>query len=425
MGDSTRPVVLVSMDWIRDADERRSLGSASIVAALEAAGVRVRWIDRAVNERDFDAQELMTDIHEATRELGGDAIIGIGCYVWNEPIVQRLLQSLRDTHDIVLGGPQVSFVGAGLLDHLYPGARWFVRGYGEQAMVALATGSAVNGELGVYDTRDLDCGARFDGSLDALPSPWLDGVLSPTSVVRWETQRGCPFRCSFCQHREPNERHRARVFSGDRVMDELQLFKDHSVHRVSVLDPIFHLNRPRAIELLAAAQGGPHLSLQCRFEMVKPDLAHAFEAASVTLEFGLQTTEERVSKFIGRANRIDRVEPVLLDLLGRGIDLEVSLIYGLPGQTLAGFIASVRWCLQRGVPRVRAWPLMLLRGTPLYAERERWGFVESGGPIPEVVASSSHTRLENQVMREIAGWLGRNEGASDLPLHWRSLGRGT
>ena len=50
---------------------------------------------------------------------------------------------------------------------------------------------------------------------------------------------------------------------------------------------------------------------------------------------------------------------------------QVITIYGLPNQTLGTFEASVEWCLRRGVPRVRAWPLMLLRGTPLEAQRER------------------------------------------------------
>ena len=42
--------------------------------------------------------------------------------------------------------------------------------------------------------------------LDAIPSPFLDGVFDPliasnpdeTWIGLWETNRGCPFKCTFC-----------------------------------------------------------------------------------------------------------------------------------------------------------------------------------------------------------------------------------
>ena len=57
---------------------------------------------------------------------------------------------------------------------------------------------------------------------------------------------------------------------------------------------------------------------------------------------------------------MEKVSNVIASLNERGVPYEVSLIYGLPFQTLESFRASVDWCLSRGMPRVRAWPLMLL-----------------------------------------------------------------
>ena len=86
---------------------------------------------------------------------------------------------------------------------------------------------------------------------------------------------------------------------------------------------------------------------------------------------------------------MEKVSNVIASLNERGVPNEVSLIYGLPFQTLESFRASVDWCLSRGMPRVRAWPLMLLRGTGLEAQRDQWGFVESGeGGIPIVVEAA-------------------------------------
>ena len=424
MHEHTRPVLMVSIDWIRDHDERRNLGAASIVAELRANKVPVEWLDRAVNDPAFDQEELLESILSALERMGPDTLVGIGCYVWNEPVVQWLLGKLAGgpRPSVVLGGPQISFVDKDELCQLYQGVDWFVRGYGEPAMVAIATGCAENGKLGVLKAGGPDSGRRFDGSLDSLASPWLGGVLEPTRSVRWETQRGCPFRCSFCQHREPNRRHRARELGGERVVDELAYFQSSGVERVSVLDPIFHLDAERTVALLEGASEGPWLALQCRFEMVNERLVEAFSATPVTLEFGLQTTNHAEGKAVGRINKMDKAETTLQQLLVRGVDLEVSLIFGLPEQTLESFKRSVQWCLERGVPRVYAWPLMLLRGTPLQAQRDRYGFTESPGAIPEVVASHAHSERENQEMRAIAQWLRENPGASSLPASWRPQG---
>ncbi len=45
---------------------------------------------------------------------------------------------------------------------------------------------------------------------------------------------------------------------------------------------------------------------------------------------------------------------------------------------------------------------MLLRGTPIYFERERWGFVESDDRIPVVVASRTFTERDHAEMERIA-----------------------
>jgi hypothetical protein len=50
---------------------------------------------------------------------------------------------------------------------------------------------------------------------------------------------------------------------------------------------------------------------------------------------------------------MDRVEAVIDPLRARAIPFEVSLIYGLPLQTLDRFKASLDGCRSRGVPRHR------------------------------------------------------------------------
>lgn len=277
-------------------------------------------------------------------------------------------------------------------------------------MVALATGPA-DGERGVHFAGTPDLGLRADVPLTELPSPYLDGSLRPGWAVRWETQRGCPFRCSFCQHRESQSRLEHTHFAPDRLRREAELFRDAGVCRVSVLDPIFHADSARALATLQMLRDvglTARLSLQCRFELVNDAFLDALDGLDVELEFGLQTAHGPESRIIRRNNHMACVEGAVQKVVQRGIPFEVSLIYGLPTQTLDSFRASIDWCARHGVPSVRAWPLMLLRGTKLERDRERWGFVESTGErIPIVVASHSFTRDEHAEMARIAAELER------------------
>ena len=151
---------------------------------------------------------------------------------------------------------------------------------------------------------------------------------------------------------------------------------------------------------------GARLSLQCRFELVTDAFLDAAETLDATLEFGLQTVHDDEARAVGRPNRMGSVESVIAKLNGRQMPYEVSLIYGLPFQTVERFQESVDWCLEQGVPRVRAWPLMLLRGTPIHAQREKWGYVESVGErIPIVVESRWFSRSEHSRMEDIASGL--------------------
>lgn len=404
-----RPVVIVSLDWLRDGDPPFGLGSASIASSLRACGSRVKIVADAVNRPKFSMDVLLDRVTEAVSEAGARVLVGIGAFVWCEPEVQALLRALCPKADVVLGGPQISYAEPGLLEKTYQGARYFVRGNGELAMVSLAAGRAENGLYGLHIAGMTDLCNRADFPLDALPSPHLDGTSPIGSFVRWETQRGCQFSCTFCQHRQPGARLRNSNLATERLGREMSAFRDAGTAKIAVLDPIFNTDDGRAVGLLGRlkeAGVGARLSFQCRFELVTDAFLDAVEQLDATLEFGLQTIHDDEARAIGRPNHMGSVENVISKLNRRRIPYEVSLIYGLPFQTVRSFRNSVDWCLKRGVPRVRAWPLMLLRGTKIHTEREKWGYVESPEErIPIVVESRWFSRNEHSRMADIVSEL--------------------
>jgi radical SAM superfamily enzyme YgiQ (UPF0313 family) len=402
---TSRRVVLLSLDWLRSKDPRTSLGHASLLARLEAVpAIGVTSISRAVNQPGFDRRELLRAVRKA---LAGDpADLAIGIYVWNDEVVRWLLRDLRSAGfagRIILGGPQLSYAPAGVLKH-YPEADVIIRGYGEDALVSVLLGDDEAQAPGVVWAGQRDTAGQAAVDLGSLPSPILTGVLPVQPFMRWETQRGCIYACSFCQHREPGARLRKRTLAPGRVRDEIDALVEGGVRDLAVLDPIFNTN-PEATAILErfSLRGFTgRLSLQSRFELLDAPFLDACQDLDVVLEFGLQTVIRSEMRAVARMNRLDRVEDAIGALHQRAIPFEVSLIYGLPTQTLESFEQTVRWCQERGVEVIRAFPLMLLRGTRLDRERERWGLVESDDVIPVVVESDSFDRSEWLEMRALA-----------------------
>ena len=184
-------------------------------------------------------------------------------------------------------------------------------------MVSLACGHAENGLHGLHVAGMDDLCIRADFPLDALPSPHLDGTSPIGRFVRWETQRGCQFACTFCQHRQPGVRLLNANLPMGRLRREMTAFADAGTGKIAVLNQIFNTDSGRAVEPLGHMREtgiGAHLSLQCHFELVTDAFLDAVEPLDATLEFGLQTVHDDEARAVGRPNHMGSVERVITKL---------------------------------------------------------------------------------------------------------------
>lgn len=419
--------MLVALDWTRNKDPRVPLGHASLLAALRQAGADVVSLTFALNAPETRLETVFARI-AATLATTAPADLGFGAYVWNESYLQRLLPALRAAGyrgRIILGGPQISYQRSGL-EAIYPDADVFVRGYGEQALVDLLCSEDPRPIPGVHWAGEVDLGEQASVELTELASPFLREIVDVAQhrrFLRWETQRGCPYHCSFCQHREADARPVRRRFGIHRLEEEIQLFARHDVRSLAVLDPVFNLGEHpfEVLDLLRRHRFDGRLSLQCHSDAMRdPErFLRACAGLDINLEFGLQTIHEAEMRAVQRRQSVERFD-ALIDMLHRDRrSFEVSLIYGLPEQTLESFRETVRWCLRRRVPVIKAFPLMLLRGTQLATERQRWGLREDGATIPAVVESHTFSTSDWHAMNAIADALRRSEGQH--PVHLASL----
>ena len=197
---SRRRLALVSLDWTRAKDPPLSLGHASILATLQAGRPhlteRIIPLQRSVIDPTFDPKHLAEEILSQDRN---DFDVAFGCFVWNEADVKSIIAHLRNrgfNGSILLGGPQVSYSPSGCLEELYPEANAFIRGYAEEAMVSWMENPKGN-IRGLHLSGTPDWGLQAQPNLEQLASPITSGTIPLQRFMRWETQRGCPFMCSF------------------------------------------------------------------------------------------------------------------------------------------------------------------------------------------------------------------------------------
>lgn len=369
----------------------------------------VQVVSDSFASTDFLAQRILEAIGQSAHD---NADVAIGAFIWNERVVQELTGVLRRrgfNGRIVLGGSQITYAGTGL-ETMYPGVDVFIRGQAESALCKLAAVSGRPKICGIHYAGDVDlCEQATTPFLDA-PSPWLvnPDSLNHSAQINWETQRGCHFRCSFCQHRQPDSRTPVVTADSDRIDREIDLFCQAGVARISVLDPVFNYDQNHALRIMRrfTARGFKgELSFQCRAEMINSDFLDAAQERNVYLEFGLQSIHKREYLAVGRPNNMGKVEAALREVVRRQIPHEVSLIYGLPEQTIHTFEESVDWCKKIGVENIKAYPLLLLRGTELEKNRDKWSLKIADGDLPIVIGSNSFDLEDWQAMNRIAASL--------------------
>ncbi len=408
-GKERKKVVLVSLDWVRARDTDLSLGHASLLAALgrlpDVDSVSVRL---PANEPQLTADECVRSIFEQIGEPGVETDVAIGAYVWNEGLLQRVLAEMRQrgyTGRIILGGPQITYAQTNL-DTLYPQVDLFIRGDAEDALCAVARGDDPRGVRGVHVRGDCDRVEFAVADLTRAPSPYIDGTLDASSgtIARIETVRGCPYRCSYCQYPRPGLRAVPQPIPEERIFEEIQRLTRAGVERVSILDPVFN-SSGRSTRILtefrrAGFRGRIHF--HGRFEALTESFIEACHGLDVFPEFGLQSIHPAECRAVRRGMNLRRIEHAIGVLHRRGIPFEVSLIYGLPLQTLDTFMETVEFCLRMRIPEIRAFPLLLQRGTALETERWRWDFEVEHTPLPVVVSSRSFSRTDHDGMSRIA-----------------------
>jgi radical SAM superfamily enzyme YgiQ (UPF0313 family) len=410
--DKLKQTLFISFDLIRHGEIEKPLAIATILSYLKndtQLQDTMSFQHLSINSLKYGGQARPNDFDKYLSVFNLDRFdfIAISAYIWNEYFLNDFIKYLRKLGfrgKIILGGYQITYSDQKTLPIQYPDTQIFVSGYAEQSLKEIFTAIETIDDPLFYNST-------VDFSL--IPSAYLTSeivVPTNTSMLRLETKRGCPYRCSFCAHRDLTQN---KVFKHplEKVFKEVAFINDKKVKRVNILDPIFnagkeHLEIMREINRINTTTT---YTLQSRFENIRGLAGTEFldlcEAGNYHLEFGLQTTDMTESENINRRNNLQQIGEAITKLKEQEISYEVSLIYGLPGQTVDSFKRSIDFIESRGCKTIKAYPLMLLRGTELFHEKQKWGIKEEATGefnIPVVTSSNTFTRNEWEQMDHIA-----------------------
>ncbi len=94
----------------------------------------------------------------------------------------------------------------------------------------------------------------------------------------------------------------------------------------------------------------------------------------LTIELGLQTTNEKTSKLINRCHSLDCFENMVDELRKRHIDVVVHIINGLPYETKDDMLNTVKYLNKLDIQGIKIHMLSILKDTPLAVLYEKEKF---------------------------------------------------
>jgi radical SAM superfamily enzyme YgiQ (UPF0313 family) len=223
--------------------------------------------------------------------------------------------------------------------------------------------------------------------LDRIPSPYLTGLLdgfagATEAIV--ETNRGCPFGCTFCDWGSAT-RQKVRKFDLDRVKAEIEHVGRSRCRVLWIADANFGMY-DRDIELAAfivdvrRRHGFPR---EVAVNYTKNTTRRLVEIIRLFTEGGvlsqgivsIQTTDPTTLAIIDRSNiRLHAYEELAAAFAAHGLPLSTDLMIGLPGITPAAFDRDLQRCFDVDVT-AKAYPTQVLPNSPMAdpAYRNRHG----------------------------------------------------
>jgi radical SAM superfamily enzyme YgiQ (UPF0313 family) len=385
----TTKVAFVSLSPDPDGGELGPLELPSYGVHRILASVHTMKAEMDIDVQYFDYARLgKVGLTNALAAFAPD-IVGFSMYVWSTmPLIgaaRRLKMASPETF-VIFGGPSAR---SDVFDlEPYRGAHTYLdavaEGDGEvliQQIIRMPDRSPANlakiGGLALpkADGKWTKTGFAPSVPMDEIASPYQQNLMPHGAVAYLETYRGCPLSCRFCEWGAV--RPAKDVFSADYIAAEINSFEKLEAPAVFLLDAGLNLNASAFRNLVAANDQTKHLKdamfwAEIYPSTVRPKHLEFLENIGTSyLGIGLQSTDQAVLDAHDRKIDQTRFEPAVRDLAKVAHNMEIQIIFGLPGETPEGFLRTLDFALS--MPGgVRAYHCLVLPDALLSRSRPEW-----------------------------------------------------
>ncbi len=333
-------------------------------------------------------------------------LVGFSNYTWSADLNNKISAWVKRNSPetvIVYGGPNINYSQTGYQKFFstHQSVDFYVLYQGEIAFVNILKRIIDKGlELGVLKSEPIDGVVFYDKGkdiaiqgnliprikdLDSIPSPYLTGILDKffeTNLIPIaETNRGCPYRCTYCCQGFSSHS-QIEFFDLERVKKELQYIAD-KVKNTNILifaDSNFgilerDIEIARHIAELMEKTGYPR-KVSMNWAKNQPKI---FEIAkilnNINLIISLQSLDEEVLKNIKRQNMQLSIFKDIIDRVNQEGGMSgTEIILALPGETKKSHLASLRKLFDWNVSYIICYNCLILEGSEMSLTRENGEF---------------------------------------------------
>ncbi len=400
-------------------DSRLGLGSDTMPLQLGLVGAYCQG--ELADRVDVRIFKFIADFEEAVREAP-PFLVGVSNYIWNIDLGYKTIEILKRHHPetiVVGGGPnypdehedQVKFLAD------YPEFDIYIYKDGEVPFAGLVKFLLDGGDIEAAKRAKLpSCHALIDGApffgetaprirdLAAVPSPYITGLMDSffdqKLVPTVQTNRGCPFTCTFCTE---GGSYYNKVFKStqERKVAEVGYIVDRVKHTrtLRVTDSNFGMFEEDQdfcafLGNLQAETGYPEYIMCSTGKNRKERVLKCNELlnGAMRLTASVQSLDPDVLGAVKRANiSLDALMYVSDETSETDTHAYSEIILALPNDSVARHEASIDGLMQIGIGNITQHQLALIHGTELNsrATRERHAYRSEFRPIQRCVSRCS------------------------------------
>ena len=329
------------------------------------------------------------------------AVVGLSSYVWNVAYNEALAKEIKRRYPdckLIIGGAETPNKSQDFFADK-PHVDYLIHQEGEvsftgllQSFIGLKSDEEVPGiSINKAGKTLLTGPSQRIMDLSEVPSPYTMGLFDhlpdmyPGKI--WnaviETNRGCPFMCTFCDWGGTTFS-KVKKFGLERIQEELNWMGENKIEMLTNTDANFGIFKDRDMEitdmLIATKEkyGFPVLfdtnwSKNATVQLV--DMAVKLMESDMMRRFtmALQSTNQDVLKNIKRVNlKEEAMTKVAETAFANDMSVNTELIIGLPGETWESWTQGLCDLLSRDII-VEAYPVTILQNSemndPAYKEK--------------------------------------------------------